>query len=385
MPSDRPQDAEHLCFWLKRAQERLAPPPAPDGAAPLCAVRLVRLVTPPAQLPINAQSWLSSVAAYYQQLTALCLRGFDVRVLPVMTQLRVLVFGNPSVTLRQALLESVVCQPRLVSLQLFGRLTENSECTCLRRLQGIARLCFVHLDLFLLKNTSFIQCMALPECCSAALTLVNPAVDFSAWTLHTSSFLTGLCIEWHESRVAARLTSVLAALPNTVERVDITYPMGFKLSSQLKLPLALKALRLRADGCAYGQKPLCISMHAGMQRLTLQLWGGHLVFLGHRPAYQSLTNVHLKAATISLGKHLGMIMQARGQLRTRVPDTSEIYGGGDGQPVQVAHMGPWPPSMPDDYRGPDVPEARACCYWPCACGACESCRKADFWRAPGSG
>ena len=371
---------DHGSRWVWPARARLAPPPPTDGAAPLCAVRLVMQ---PAHYSVNAQSWLSSVAAYYQQLTALCLRGFDVLVLPVMPQLRVLVFGKSTVPLSQDLLESMACQPSLVSLQLIGRLIDKSSPACLEPLRALARLTFLRLDLSLLKDISFFQHMALPKCCSAALHLADPAVSFSRRTLHKFSSLKDLCIEWHEHRVAARLTSVFAALPNTVERVDITYPMGFKLSSQLKLPLALKALRLRADGHAYGQKPLCISMHAGMQRLTLQLWGGHVVFLGHRPAYQSLTNVHLEAATISLGKHLGTIMQARGQLTTRVPDTSEIYHGGGGQLVQVAHMGPWPPSMPG-YKGPDVPEARACCYWPCTCGACESCCKADFWRAPGS-
>ena len=95
--------------------------------------------------------------------------------------------------------------------------------------------------------------------------------------------------------------------------------------------------------------------------------------------------MHVEAASISLGPHLGGIVQERGQVTTQVPDRSENSGGGGRQAVQVAHIGPWPPSLPG-YGGPDVPEARACRYWPCACGACESCRKAEFWRAPaGSG
>lgn len=97
---------------------RLAPPPVIDGAAPLCAVRLVAR---PAFTGINAQSWLSSVASCYQQLTALCLTGFTVLVLPVIPQLRVLIYGCAEHTLSHSLLESVACQPRLMSLQLIGK------------------------------------------------------------------------------------------------------------------------------------------------------------------------------------------------------------------------------------------------------------------------
>ena len=125
-------------------------------------------------------------------------------------------------------------------------------------------------------------------------------------------------------------------------------------------------------------------MHACLQHLTLQLWGGHVVFVGPRGVFQSLTDMHVEAAHIKLGKHLRAAVKEKGyhfQFSVRVPDKSEIYGGGAGQPVHVAHMGPWPPSMPG-YDGPDVPEARACRYWPCACGACESCCRAHFWRAP---
>ena len=157
------------------------------------------------------------------------------------------------------------------------------------------------------------------------------------------------------------------------------------MSSSLRLPQPLKALRLCIDGgSSNDMKLLCLSMLPGMQRLTLQLWGFHVSFRGPRAVYQLLTNVHVEATHIILEKHLGAVVQEKGQLSMRVPDKSEIYGGGDGQPVWVAHIGPWPPSMPG-YKGPDVPEARACCYWPCACRACETCCEASFWRAPGSG
>ena len=177
-------------------------------------------------------------------------------------------------------------------------------------------------------------------------------------------------------------------LPNTVENIDMTYPEGFWIrNSRLKLPPMLKALRLRADGRADGQKPLLVSMHACLQRLTLQLWGGHVVFVGPRGVFQSLTDMHVEATIINLGMHLRAVVQKEGasfQLSKRVPDKSEMYGGGGGWQVQAAHLGAWPPGMPG-YDGPDVPEARACCHWPCACGACETCCRAHFWRVLGSG
>ena len=370
--------------WALPLRARLAPPPPTDGAAPLCAVRLVAL---PHCHFIDAQSWLSSVAVYYQQLTALCLKGIDVNLLPVMPQLQVLMYGYAGCELTHSLLESAACQPRLVSLQLLEAWPKGWGPGSVLRPHDMMRLVFLRLDLHYLtaKNFTFAENVALPERCSVALTLTNPTVLFSRLNLRAFTFLKSLCIEWMYQcpGPTAQPSRLLAALSPTVESVDITCPEGFRISRRLTLPQTLMALRLRVDGRAGGQTPLCLSMHAGMQRLTLQLWGGHIVFSGLRAAFQSLTDMHVEAATASLGPHLDVIVQERGQLTTRVPDKREIYGGGGGQPVQVAHMGPWPPSMPG-YKGPDVPEARACCYWPCACGSCESCCKAAIWRAPGS-
>ena len=369
--------------WAWPARARLAPPPPPDGAAPLCAVRLV---APPACPAIEVLSWLSSVAAHYQQLTALCLKGFDIHMLPVMPQLQVLVYEQKlGHALTHSLLESAACQPRLVSLQLLGAWPKGVGSGYVLRPHDMSRLVFLRLDLHSLtyKNFSFAAHADLPERCSVALTTVNPKVFFSRQDLYAFTSLKSLCIKWHQGhRPTAQPSRLLAALPPTVESVDITCPEGFRISRRLTLPETLKALRLRVDGCA-GHTAVRLSMHAGMQRLTLQLWGEHILFVGRRAAFESLTDMHVEAATVSLGPHLGMIVLERGQLTMRVPDESEIYGGGGREPVQVAHMGPWPPSMPS-YEGPDVPEARACCYWPCACGACESCCKAAFWRAPGS-
>lgn len=194
----------------------------------------------------------------------------------------------------------------------------------------------------------------------------------------------GLSIKWREChQIRAQPIHVLATLQDSIQSLDINYPRRFKITGPLNLPQTLTALRLCVKGHANNQEPLRISMHAGMQRLTLQLWGSPIAFAGPRAAFQSLTDMHVEAATVDLGQHLNEIVQERGQLTVRVPDGNEMYGDGGGRLVQVAHMGPWPPSMPG-YDWAVVPEACACCYWPCACGACESCRRADFWRAPGS-
>ena len=163
--------------WVWPLQDRLEAPPVIDGAAPLCAVRLVAL---PASTGINAQSWLSSVASCYQQLTALCLKGFFVFVLPVIPQLRVLVYGCAEHTLSYSLLESVACQPRLMSLQLIGRWPGGAGggyrmvSGTTFRVRYMMRLVFLRLDV---TDFSFAEGMALPMRCSGALTLTNPAVD----------------------------------------------------------------------------------------------------------------------------------------------------------------------------------------------------------------
>ena len=225
--------------------------------------------------------------------------------------------------------------------------------------------------------------MPLPERCSAALKLQDPLGVFSEWNPRAFASLTSLCIGWGAEAFGnflprESLTHLFAALPGTVERLDImcTYPTGCSVVEYMTLPQTLKALRLRCDGSA-----LRLRMHPGVQRLMLQFSRGQVVLDNPASAFQSLTDMHVEAATLDLGQHLGEIVQEKGQLSMRVPDKSEIYGGGDGRPVRVAHLGPWPPSMPG-YDGPDVPEARACCYWPCACGACESRCRAHFWRVP---
>ena len=387
------QPGESRWAWPFRA--RLAPPPVIDGAAPLCAVRLVAL---PAYTGINAQSWLSSVASCYQQLTALCLRGFNVLVLPVIPQLRVLIYGYAEHMLNHSLLESVACQPRLMSLQLIGKwphpqvLPHGIEGAIegvrvvsgsILRVRDITRLVFLRLDV---TDFSCAERMALPMRCSGALTLTNPAVDCSQWNLCAFTSLHSVCIQWWPGhRPKQQVSNLLEALPVTVESVDVTYPERCRVSSYLRLPHPLKALRLRVDGgCADDLRHLRISLLAGMQRLTLQLWGFFVSFPGPQHVFESLTDMHVEATHIDLLQHLGEVVQEKGQLSTRVPDKSELYGGGGGQPVHVAHMGPWPPSN-WGFTGPDVPEARACCYWPCACGACETCCEASFWRAPGSG
>ena len=149
----------------------------------------------------------------------------------------------------------------------------------------------------------------------------------------------------------------------------------------------LVALRLRISGLINSQETLAVHLHANMQRLTLQAWGGHVFLWGPDAAFQSMTDMHVEAASINTTPRAypRLNVQERWQVSARVPDETEIYGGTGGQPVQVAHLGQWPPSVPG-YEGPDVPGARACCYWPCACGACDICRRADFWRVPlGSG
>ena len=380
--------------WAWPFQARLAPPPVIDGAAPLCAVRLVAL---PAYTGINAQSWLSSVAACYQQLTALCLRGFNVLVLPVMPQLQVLIYGYAEHTLSPSLLESVACQPRLMSLQLIGKwpdrllpptVVEAAKgvrvvSSSLLRVGDITRLVFLRLDV-----TEFYSAerMALPMRCSGALTLTNPGVDCSLWNLSAFTSLHSVCIQWWPGHwPKEQVSNLLEALPFTVESVDITYPERCRVSSYLRMPLPLKALRLRIDGgCGDDLKHLRISMLGGMKRLTLQLWGFLVSFPGPQHVFESLTDMHVEATHIDLLQHLGEMVQEKGRLSTRVPDKSELYDGGGGELVQVAHMGPWPPSN-WGFTGPDVPEARACCYWPCTCHACETCCEASFWRAPGSG
>ena len=225
------------CRWVWPARAKLAPPPPTHGTAALCAVRLV------AGCPqIKAQSWLSNVAVYYQNLTALCLRVY-VLVLPVMPQLQVLVYGYRSVGLSPDLLESVACQPRLLSLQLLGQWSDTIQPGCIKRLQDMTHLAFVRFDCFSLKDLSFTEHVALPEAlaggerCSATLRVVDP--NFSTWSLRTFPFLTSLCIEWQKChRTRAQPAYVFKSLPNTVERVDLKYPVGLQINSPLKLPQA---------------------------------------------------------------------------------------------------------------------------------------------------
>lgn len=316
------RDPQGRWVWPDRAT--LAAPPPTGAAAPLCAVRLV---AQPAYPPIKAQSWLSSVAGSNQHLTALCLKGFTVRALPVMPQLQVLVYGYGSRKLSRNLLESVACLPRLVSLQLLGYWPADGSEPVLR-LQDMIRLRFVRLDLKGLRDFSFVEHVTLPERCAVSLAVIDP--DFDEWPPLTYPSLKCLCIDWRvRNRVMGQPTCMLAALQG-LQSLDITYPRHFKVAGHVSLPQTLTALRLRVIGHANNKKRLHISMHARMQRLTLQLWGGHIVVVGGRTAFQSLTDMHVEAATLDLGPHLGGIVQGRGQLTARVPDENEDYEDGGG-------------------------------------------------------
>ena len=169
------------CRWVWPARATLAPPPPTDGAAPLCAVRLV---AQPANPPINAQSWLSNMAVYYQNLTALCLKGFDVLVLPVMPQLQVLMYGHRSVVLSPDLLESVVCQPRIVSLQLSGQWSKVSKPGCIERLQGMMHLGSVRFECYFLKDFTLTEHVALPEALAGERALLSDSEGSRPKVLH---------------------------------------------------------------------------------------------------------------------------------------------------------------------------------------------------------
>ena len=182
---------------------------------------------------------------------------------------------------------------------------------------------------------------------------------------------------------------LLKVIPASVTSLDITYPQSCSIDNQacMYLPRALVAMRLRISGLINSQEPLRLVLDANMRRLTLQAWGGHVVLHGYRDAYKYMKVVYVEAASIE-AVHWDFPhsrVPDAWQVSTRVPDETEIYGGTGGQPVQVTHFRARPPRV-SGYEGPDVPEARTCCHWPCACGACDICRKADFWQVPlGSG
>ena len=262
------------------------------------------------------------------------------------------------------------------------------------RLEDMTRLMHLRLDVAGLRS---IQHMPVSERCTVAVTLLNPhfswdqGARYTAWGLHAFTFLNSLSIKWDASHWhAALLGEMLEAVPKSVRSLDITCPQSCEVFSpniRVSRRRALVALRLRISGLMYNQKPLRLRLPDSMQRLTLQAWGVHVVLDGHNGAFQSMTDMHVEAVSIDPTPWGSprLNVQERWQVSARVPDASEIYGGTGGQSVQVAHMGQWPPSFPG-YEGPDVPEARACCYWPCECGACDICRRADFWPvALGSG
>ena len=304
-----------------------------------------------------------------------------------MPQLQLLQYGHGSHLLKRDLLGSVACQPRLVSLHLLGRWPEAVDSAPVLRLQDMAHLLFVRLDLECLENSSCLRDIALPDRCFTTLVLIEP--QFKVWSPVVFPSLTSLCIKWREcDSIMAQPMHMLVALRDSpkIECVDLTYPRGFKVTGRLSLPQTLSALRLRVKGRTKVKEPLHIRLHAGIERLTLQLWGSHIVILAGWDDLEYFTDMHVEAATIGglSGPLEEVFWELGGQDTVRVPHEDEIYGGGGGRAVEAAHMGPWPPSMPE-YDGPDVPEARACFYWPCTCGACESCWGKDFWRMPGSG
>ena len=388
LTSPRARRRRARCRWAWPSGASLVPPPSTDGAARLCATRLVVLPAADDHQCINVQPWLGSVARNCQQLTALCLKGFSVRALPVMPQLEVLVYGCISHRLTPGLLDSVARQPRLVSLQLIGKWPEGVVCGSVLRLEDMTRLMCLRLDVAELMS---IQHMPALERCTVAVTLLNPDTscnaqgrEYTAWALNAFTALSSLSIEWDDSHVhRVLIDEVLDAVPKSVRSVDITFPKGCSMylpHLDLSDRQTLVALRLRISGLTGSQNRLAIDLHASMQRLTVQLWGGRVFVNGPDDALQSMTDMHVEAASIEawgLG-FWDLYEQERWQCSARVPHKTEIYGGTGRRGVQVVHMGAWPPSFPG-YEGPDVPEARACCYWPCACGACESCRRADFW------
>ena len=315
------------------------------------------------------------------------------RALPFMPQLEVLVYGCISHRLTPSLLDSVACQPRLVSLQLIGKWPEGVVCRSVLRLEDMTRLTRLRLDVAELRS---IQRMPVLEHCTVAVTLLNPdpscnaqGARYTAWALHAFTSLSSLSIEWDDRhRPGDSLSEMLAAVPKSVRSLDITCTHGCKLNLSWVSSRKLVALRLRINGLL-NSPTTCLraTLRAKLQRLTIQAWGVHVRLGGAERTFLSMTDMHVEAASIDANP-LGrppLRVQERLQVSTRLPDESEIYGGTGGQPVQVTHLGQWPPSVPG-YEGPDVPGAPACCYWPCTCGACESCRRADFWRVPlGSG
>ena len=377
------------CHWAWPSGARLVRPSSTDCAPRLCAARLVVAQADNSHC-IIVQPWLNRVARNHQQLIALCLKGFSVRALPVMPQLEVLVYGCVSHRLDRSLLDSIACQPRLVSLQLLGKWPRGVVCGSLLRLEDLTRL---RLDVADLRS---IQRMPVLERCTVALTLLNPDPSYNGvrtWLQHAFTSLSSLSIEWDDShQPEAGIHSMLHALPDTVRSVDITFPQGYKIlmmypSVSLIVKPTLVALRLRISGFTNSQEPLHLLLPYNMQRLTLQVWGGHVVLHGYKNTFKSMMDMHVEAASIdATARHYPHLNVQEGwQVSARVPDETEISGGMGGQPVQVAHLGAWPPSVPG-YEGPDVLGARACCYWPCACGACDICRRADFWRVSlGSG
>ena len=322
-PGD-PEEAPFKCRWCWPLAGRgpvSLPPPAPaDGRAPLRAVRLVRLPSSKLTCELYADRWLAPLASY-SRLAALYLANVAVTTLPVLPQLRALIFSygtSDTYLVQQPLLDSIARQPVLKSVWL-GFCWGSDSLGPAFLFQSLRHLRHLGLHIQWPGQVQDLQDwhVAVPDECAVALVdvccagcrppdvplvsqaagnlssldIVNPDLNWRSWRLSRFGALTALRIFWSTWSAESHrmeLSALLAALPSSVGSVCVEAPMGWEVVSPLILPPTLTALKLSTFGPVSGDQWLDIVLHSRVKCLRVFAELLSVSILGDIEAFQGL-------------------------------------------------------------------------------------------------
>ena len=361
--------------------------------------------------------WVAGVAPLCQNLTALHLKGMEVKPLPPLPLLKHIILQQCEFT--PALVASLQGLARLETLHASGHWGAEPPVWDVRACTGLRR---VHMGWVLAGGLAAEgQELRLPPACTVALELLQWQ-GVQGWLAPLGWRITDLrllCCD-NEQTLDLRTTLVhapqlsqlrhvtlwvkrempdppllcvarlLSDLPRSVQSLHLQYRLFTSEQAVAVVPASLRALRVKSvcdrSDCGPGcicppserTQDLTFGLHAGLERLCLVLWGvkvGLQCLDAGAPA--GLRELNVQARVVDMDEPLAAEVGQRGRVLERCEvfdrrwfDRKWFTTDSVVPSVQVVHIGRGPVHMEDRKLNAVWCRER---HWACTCGTCAEC------------